>query len=129
MRGRSDLKQYFRAIIVTLLTRMQTSKTDKYIYLFVHFLLFSMAINVDGLSPDYVAGAVEEVQPGCVAMIIFPGKRADGHYSLWAQILSNFVVPQVPKVPTKDRKIAAVGLTRLLTQSQIMLREPAVQQW
>lgn len=32
-------------------------------------------------------------------------------------------------MPTKDRKVAAVGLTRLLTQSQVMLREPAVAQW
>ena len=61
---RASLKQYFRPVIVTLLTRMQTSKTDKYVYHFVYFLLFSMAINVDGLSPDYVVGAVEEVQPG-----------------------------------------------------------------
>ena len=32
-------------------------------------------------------------------------------------------------MPTKDRKVAAIGLTRLLTQSQVMLREPAVAQW
>ncbi|THH02005.1 hypothetical protein EW026_g797 [Hermanssonia centrifuga] len=108
----SDLRQYFRAIIVTLLTRLQTSKTDKYVYYFVHFLLFAMAINVDGLTPDYVIGAVEEIQP-----------------NLWPQILTNFVVPQVPKMPTKDRKLAAVGMTKLLTQSAIMLQEPAVQAW
>jgi exportin-2 (importin alpha re-exporter) len=48
---------------MTLLTRMQTSKTDKYVYLFSHFLLFTMAINVNGLGPDYVISAVEEIQP------------------------------------------------------------------
>ena len=58
------MKQYFRPLIITLLTRMQTSKTDKYVYHFVYFLLFSMAINVDGLTPDFVIGAVEEIQPG-----------------------------------------------------------------
>ncbi|EKM56806.1 uncharacterized protein PHACADRAFT_141741 [Phanerochaete carnosa HHB-10118-sp] len=108
----SDLKQYMRATMVTLLTRMQTSKTDKYVYHFTYFLLFAMAINVEGLGPDFIASAVEEIQPG-----------------LWSQILSNFVVTQVPKMPTKDRKVTAVGLTRLLTQSQVMLREPAVAQW
>ncbi|KIP01732.1 hypothetical protein PHLGIDRAFT_336871 [Phlebiopsis gigantea 11061_1 CR5-6] len=108
----SDLKQYFRALVVTLLTRMQTSKTDNFTYYFVYFLLFSMAIKVEGLAPDFVVGAVEEVQPG-----------------LWSQLLSNIVVPQVPKMLTKDRKVVAVGLTRLLTQSAVMLREPSVQHW
>lgn len=59
----ANLKQYFRAIIVTLLTRLQTSKTDKYVYLFVYFFAFTMAINVEGLNPDYLAGTVEEIQP------------------------------------------------------------------
>jgi len=48
---------------MTLLTRMQTSKTDKYVYLFSHFLLFTMAIDVNGLGPDYVISAVEDIQP------------------------------------------------------------------
>lgn len=49
---------------MTLLTRMQTSKTDKFVHLFTKFFLFTMAINVDGLSPDYVIGTVEEIQTG-----------------------------------------------------------------
>ena len=60
---REAMKPCMRALMLTLLTRLQTSKTDKYVYLFVHFLLFTMAINVDGLTPDFVIGAVEEVQP------------------------------------------------------------------
>ena len=52
-----------RALIVTLLTRMQTSKTDGFVYHFVYFLLFTMAINVEGLTPDFVISAVEEIQP------------------------------------------------------------------
>ncbi|KAG2131005.1 CAS/CSE protein [Suillus clintonianus] len=108
----AQLKQYFKALVMTLLTRMQTSKTDKYVYLFSHFLLFTMAINVDGLGPDYVISAIEEIQP-----------------QLWSQILLNFIVPQVPKMPHKDRKVAAVGLIRMLTQSTIMLTPPSAQSW
>ncbi|KAG1763112.1 CAS/CSE protein [Suillus occidentalis] len=108
----AQLKQYFKAVVMTLLTRMQTSKTDKYVYLFSHFLLFTMAINVDGLGPDYVISAIEEIQP-----------------QLWSQILVNFIVPQVPKMPHKDRKVAAVGLIRMLTQSTIMLTPPSAQSW
>ncbi|KAG2347759.1 hypothetical protein BDR05DRAFT_996109 [Suillus weaverae] len=97
----AQLKQYFKAVVMTLLTRMQTSKMDKsYVYLFLHFLLFTMALNVDGLSPDYVISAIEEIQP-----------------QLWSQILVNFIVPQVLKMPHKDRKVVAVGLICMLTQS------------
>jgi exportin-2 (importin alpha re-exporter) len=108
----TQLKQYFKAVVMTLLTRMQTSKTDKYVYLFSYFLLFTMAINVDGLGPDYVISAIEEIQP-----------------RLWSQILVNFIVPQVPMMPHKDRKVAAVGLIRMLTQSTIMLTPPSAQSW
>jgi len=57
------MKQYFRVLLMTLLTRMQTSKTDRYVYHFSLFLLFSMAIDVEGLGPDYVISTVEEIQP------------------------------------------------------------------
>ncbi|KAF8635563.1 hypothetical protein AX15_000213 [Amanita polypyramis BW_CC] len=107
-----DLAQYLKAIIMTLLTRMQSSKTDSYVYLFTRFILFSMAINVDGLTPDYIIRTTEDIQP-----------------QLWAQILSNFMNPQIPRMPHKDRKIAAVGTIRMLTQSKIMVQEPAIRSW
>lgn len=43
---------------------MQTSKTDKYVYHFVHFLTFVMGINANGLSPDYLIEIVEQIQGG-----------------------------------------------------------------
>jgi exportin-2 (importin alpha re-exporter) len=48
---------------MTLLTRLQTSKTDKYVYHFTHLLLFTIAIDVQGLGPDYVISIVEDIQP------------------------------------------------------------------
>lgn len=50
---------------------MQTSKTDKYVYHFVYFLAFTMAIPVEGLGPDYVISSVEEIQPQCVSFYLF----------------------------------------------------------
>lgn len=46
-----------------LLTRLQTSKTDQYTYCFVYFVVYTMAIDVPGLGPDFAIKAVEEVQP------------------------------------------------------------------
>ncbi|KAN0094806.1 CAS/CSE protein, C-terminus domain containing protein [Tylopilus felleus] len=108
----SHLKPYMRPLVITLLTRMQTSKTDKYVYHFTYFFLLTMAIDVAGMGPDYVMSTVEEVQP-----------------QLWSQILTGFVIPQVPKMPHKDRKLVAVGLTRMLTESRVMLSEPASRSW
>ncbi|KAG6868898.1 hypothetical protein C0993_008196 [Termitomyces sp. T159_Od127] len=107
-----QLKQYFKAVVMTLLTRMQTSKTDKYVHLFTKFFLFTLAINVDGLSPDYVIGTIEEIQPG-----------------LWSQILITFIVPQIPKMPPRERKLTVVGATRLLTQSNLMTQQPSAAAW
>ncbi|KAJ8091228.1 importin-alpha export receptor [Marasmius tenuissimus] len=108
----NDLKQYFKPVLMTLLTRMQTSKTDTYVYLFSKFLLFTVALNVEGLGPDYVISAVEEIQPG-----------------LWLQIVKNFVLPQVEKVPAKDKKLFEVGIIRLLFRSERFIQPPTVQAW
>jgi len=48
---------------------------------------------------------------------------------LWSQILGNFVIPQVPKMSHKDRKVTVVGVTRMLTQSTYMLQEPSIHAW
>ena len=63
---REALKQYYRPLVLALLTRMQTSKTDKYVYYFVYFFAFCLAIDTDGLTPDYVVSEVEAIQPQCV---------------------------------------------------------------
>ena len=50
-------------------------------------------------------------------------------FSLWSQVLANIVIPQVPKMLPKDRKVVAVGLTKLLTESTFMLQDANVQSW
>lgn len=60
---RATVKQYFKSIIITLLTRLQTSKTDKFVYHFVYYLGFCLAIAKDDITPDYIVGQVESIQP------------------------------------------------------------------
>ena len=48
---------------------------------------------------------------------------------LWSQLLTNFIIPEAPKSPPKERKVVIVGLTRLLSQCSLMLQEPRVQSW
>ncbi|KAK0485031.1 CAS/CSE protein [Armillaria novae-zelandiae] len=109
----ASLQQYLRDVIMTILKRMQATKTDKFIYLFAQFLLFSFAIDVTGgLSIDFIISTIESIQT-----------------NLWSQILINFILPEASKIPVKDRKVAVVGLTRLLTCTQYMLLEPSVRTW
>ncbi|KAF8546273.1 Cse1-domain-containing protein [Imleria badia] len=49
----------------------------------------------------------------------------DGGRDSTPQILTGFVIPQVPKMPHKDRKVVAVALT----ESRAMLSEPASRSW
>ncbi|EEB87280.1 hypothetical protein MPER_15445, partial [Moniliophthora perniciosa FA553] len=64
-----------------------------------------MALNVDGLGPDYVIAGIEEIQPG--------------------QIATNFVLPQVPKMQQKDKKVVEVGMIKLLFRSERFIRPPS----
>ncbi|KAK0469414.1 CAS/CSE protein [Desarmillaria tabescens] len=109
----ASLQPFFRDVIMTILKRMQATKTDKFIYLFAQFLLFSFAIEVPGgLNCDFIISTIESIQA-----------------NLWSQILINFILPEASRIPIKDRKVAVVGLTRLLTGTQYMLVEPSIRTW
>ncbi|KAJ7050487.1 importin alpha re-exporter [Mycena amicta] len=107
-----DLRQYFKAVVASLLTRLHSSKTDKFSYLFARLMLYCMAVNIEGMGPDYVIGTIDDIQTG-----------------LWPQILKNIVVPQLPLMPQKDRKLTVVGLTRLLTRSSHMTQGAYAELW
>ncbi|BGP55866.1 hypothetical protein JCM8202_002291 [Rhodotorula sphaerocarpa] len=98
-------------VFVLLLTRLQGSKTDKFSQGLLKFIAFAAAIQKNDLTPDQVIGFVDGVQPG-----------------LFGQVLP-VLLPEVQKVPMKDRKLVAVGLSNLLTKSPALLNEPNVRAW
>ncbi|KIY62475.1 importin alpha re-exporter [Cylindrobasidium torrendii FP15055 ss-10] len=109
----TSLQQYFTAVMMTLLNRLQSSKTDKYAYLVARFFLYINALDVQGaITSDYVISVLEGVQSG-----------------LWTMMLTHFVMPEAARLPTKDRKLGVVGIIRLLTTSTYMLQQPNVQHW
>ncbi|KZT24288.1 hypothetical protein NEOLEDRAFT_1179287 [Neolentinus lepideus HHB14362 ss-1] len=108
----STMKQYFRPLIMELLTRMQTHKTDKYIYHFTRFFMYAFAIQIDNTNPDLIIGTIEEAQQG-----------------LWTNVLKNVILPQVSKMPPRDRKLTAIGLTRMLTHSEKAVEPGIVNAW
>ncbi|KAG8908300.1 importin-alpha export receptor [Tulasnella sp. 403] len=103
---------YFGAILNALFTRLQTSKTDKFTYSMAHLVFFVICLKGEGLSADFVVSEVEKVQAG-----------------IWAQLFKGIILPEVSKTRTRDTKVIAVGLTRLLTESQYMLAPQAAEMW
>lgn len=59
-----------KPLLMTLLTRLQTSKTDKYTYGMVYFLLYTLTLEHDGWTPDVLISSVEEVQPQYVSSFL-----------------------------------------------------------
>jgi len=48
---------------------------------------------------------------------------------LWPNVLKNIILPQVPKMPAQDRKLIAVGLTRMLTHSEKAVQPGIIETW
>ncbi|KIO33067.1 hypothetical protein M407DRAFT_65856 [Tulasnella calospora MUT 4182] len=95
---------YFPAILNSVFTRLQTHKTDRFTYSLAYWIFYAMALPIDGLGPDTVIEAVDSIQTG-----------------IWSVLFGNVVLPEVSKMRPLDTKTVAVGLTRLLTESQLMV--------
>ncbi|RGB41994.1 exportin-2-like protein [Rhizophagus diaphanus] len=107
------LNKYLAAIISLLLTRMKSSKTDKYTLSFVYFVCFFLAIEKEGVNPDYVIQAFDSMQP-----------------KLFIEVLNAFIIPEMQKIQDyTEKKICAVAMTRLLTQSEKILTDDYITVW
>jgi hypothetical protein len=58
------MQKYFRDVLMTLLNRMQTSRTDKFMVGLTRWFCYVAAIEVGNYGPNYIPQAVEAVQPG-----------------------------------------------------------------
>lgn len=95
------MKDYLNQIAVLLMQRLQSSFTDKYVSRLSSTIYFLSAAEKDGLGPVYAADLFDGTQNG-----------------VFGQIFSKFLLPATVKISNlRDRKIAAIGLTKLLTQN------------
>ncbi len=100
------LARYKKPVLTLMLTRLQSSKTDKFSKGFVNFI-GTLGCLQKADYPDAVVKGFDEVQPG-----LFP------------QILQGVVVPEVAKMPPYQRRTTFVGLARLATESPSMAQAP-----
>lgn len=103
------LQPYRQAIMTLMLTRLQTSRTEKFTKGFVAFVASLATIQKGGDAyPGAVVDAFESVQPG-----------------LFTQIMQGVILPELSKTPARKRPLIIVGFGRLLTASGPRLLEGA----
>lgn len=101
-----SLQPYLNQIAVLLMQRLQSSKTDRFVARLSRFVYFISAVEGHpNLGPDFASQMFDTVQDG-----------------IFGRIFEQFVLPTTLKISgSLERKIAAVGLTRLLTQNNQLL--------
>jgi exportin-2 (importin alpha re-exporter) len=86
-------------VLVMLLTRLQSHKTDKFRKGFINFSFFYMALDLEGTGPDGYWALFDTVQSG-----------------LFVQFLKTAWLAEAQKVSGRiERKTCAVAMVRLLT--------------
>ena len=103
------LAPQLKSVFIILFQRLQSSKTTKYVKgLLVFFSLFAGKYGGSAL-----VETVDSIQP-----------------KLFQMVVERLFIPDVQKVSGPlERKICAVGMTKLLTETPAMLTEPYVSLW
>jgi exportin-2 (importin alpha re-exporter) len=66
----AELQKYFRDVLMSLLTRLQTTRTDRFANGLALFFSYIMAAQANDLSPDFLISAVENIQPQYVYSLV-----------------------------------------------------------
>lgn len=105
----SLLAPQLKSVFILLFQRLQSSKTTKYVKgLLVFFSLFA-----GKYGGPVLVETVDSIQP-----------------KLFQMVVERLFIPDVQKVSgSTERKICAVGITKLLTETPAMLVEPYVNLW
>ena len=98
--GRENLSQFVGNIFHILLTRLQKSRTDRYVFRFSELIYFLAAVDKPGLGPTFAQAALDQQGQG-----------------LFGQLLQMFILPKTPQIKGREQVITTiVGVTRFLTE-------------
>ncbi|KAF8468906.1 Cse1-domain-containing protein [Kalaharituber pfeilii] len=102
------LQAYWKQIFIILFTRLKNSKTDMFAQRFSRFFYFLVVREKEGGGPDFVVKAMDVVQGG-----------------IFGEVFSAVVIPDTQKLQKPlDRKLAVIGLTKLLLSSASLATPP-----
>lgn len=101
----SYLDPYLKQIGILIMTRLSKSVTDKLISHIALTVYFVAAAEKEGLGPDYIIKMFDIVQP-----------------NVFGSIFAKFILPTTTKIHlVRDRRIAAIGLTKIITECQAFI--------
>ncbi|CAG8538941.1 11296_t:CDS:10 [Paraglomus occultum] len=107
------LNHYIGPIFILILKKLQNAKQDKFLIAFDKFIFCSFAIDKEGAGPDYIIQVIDSIQP-----------------SLFMGLLNGPIMQNLQKVQGRiERKICAVGMTRLLTKSEKVMGSEYAEVW
>ena len=107
--NQSVLAPNIKGIFVLLFQRLQNSKTTKY----VRGLIVFLCLYAGKRGGNDLLQLVDSIQP-----------------KLFAMLLEKVIIPDVQKVSgTTERKICAIGITKMLTETPDMLSETYINLW
>ncbi|KAG4306464.1 hypothetical protein PORY_000452 [Pneumocystis oryctolagi] len=95
---------YKKQIFLLLLTRLNQSRTEKFVQCFIRLIFFLSAIDIKDYGPDYSINIINNIQAG-----------------LFEQIFLMFCLPEVQKIKDAiDRKISVIGMIKILCRSSVL---------
>lgn len=114
------MQPYYKSVVMLLLNRLSSGKTNKFVHGFLHFVLFC---SFSGSSTGKQSGATSELTADSLISIIDSIQPA-----LFSQLVLNVLVPHISEsvISLADRRLCLIGFTELLNTSQIMRNEPYV---
>ena len=102
------MQPYWKQIFIILFTRLNKSKTPVFAQRFARFFYFLVHRKKEGAGPDFAIKAMDEVQ-------------AD----VFGQVFTRFICPDTLDLSKpQDRKLAIIGLTKLLLTSTTVTVPP-----
>jgi len=57
------MQQYMRDIVMSLLNRLRTSRTDKFVVGLTHWICFVSSLESGDYTPDTIPNVINEIQP------------------------------------------------------------------
>jgi exportin-2 (importin alpha re-exporter) len=107
------LQPYLTSIANLMLSRLQKSKTNKFVYEFTLFVSVLLTANKPDWNPDFAVRLFESIQQ-----------------NLFSQLTQHFIVNTIPLISGRDnRKLVIAGMVSLLTQTNFATVDPLKQHW
>ncbi|KAG8818027.1 importin-alpha export receptor [Serendipita sp. 399] len=87
-----SMQQYLRDLVMSLLNRLRTSRTDKFVVGLAHWICYTASLETGNYTPDTIPEVINGIQA-----------------QLWGSVLKDVMLPMMTKIPPQDKRVVIVG--------------------